>query len=302
MRLPLMGADVKEVGVKGYVVYPRRWWILFLLSVTSMHQVGNVILKWACSAAGSEGGALLATFECYNTSPGYLPAQPAFVCVANFLQSNVWSTYSPIVGPVQNLYGWSSSTVDILAAWGPIVYMPLCFVCPRLVERIGLRATITLAISLVSSQSAPCVSVCPCEARLRKKRRRRTHKNRFGPLYAEAGDCGLHPPFLDHRGALRYHPRACWSDFECRRGAARCAQGLVATRLSFPLFAVAQHTLIMKQLSLQHDTTPTACCCSSLPVPHSFRLLNQSQWRSFYLTFSTRSCCSSHVHALEAGR
>ena len=71
-------------------------------------------------------------------------------CFPRLAQSNVWSTWSPIVDPVQELYGWSSGTVDILAAWGPLIYLPLSFVCPRIVEMIGLRATITLSAALIT--------------------------------------------------------------------------------------------------------------------------------------------------------
>lgn len=101
--LPVAGDDAKGAfaGVQTFKAYPRRWWILFLLSVTSMHQ------------------------------------------------SNVWATFSPIVTPVREVYGWHSGTVDILAAWGPLIYLPTSFVCPSIVDRIGLRASITLAISLV---------------------------------------------------------------------------------------------------------------------------------------------------------
>ena len=46
---------------------------------------------------------------------------------------------------VQSLYGWSTTTIDLLAAWGNIVYLPVSLIVAGLVDRIGLRATITTA-------------------------------------------------------------------------------------------------------------------------------------------------------------
>lgn len=78
-----------------------------------------------------------------------------------------------LAAQVQEKYGWSSATIDLLAAWGPIVYIPVSLftagivgacacagtdtcVCPPLAdllpgiaERIGLRATITLGARYV---------------------------------------------------------------------------------------------------------------------------------------------------------
>lgn len=91
----------KEAGKEAeFAVYPRRWWLLWLLSVTSMQQ------------------------------------------------SCVWMTWSPAVGQVQSLYGWSTLNIDLLAAWGPIVYVPLCIFTAKFVDRIGLRASITVAATL----------------------------------------------------------------------------------------------------------------------------------------------------------
>ena len=63
-------------------------------------------------------------------------------------QTLVWMTWSPAVDQVQQLYGWSNATIDLLAAWGPIVYIVFAFCTPALVEGIGLRATITVAAVL----------------------------------------------------------------------------------------------------------------------------------------------------------
>ena len=61
------------------------------------------------------------------------------------MQSNVWATWSPMLAPVQKLYGWSSTSVDVLAAWGPLVYLPMSFICPSIVERIGMGLIVAAA-------------------------------------------------------------------------------------------------------------------------------------------------------------
>lgn len=38
-------------------------------------------------------------------------------------QSCVWLSYSPISDEVRALYGWRKSTINLLAAWGPIIYV-----------------------------------------------------------------------------------------------------------------------------------------------------------------------------------
>jgi cyanate permease len=101
MKTPLLtfAGDV-EGGGQEFAVYPRRFWLLFLLSVTSMQQ------------------------------------------------SSIWMSWSPVVDQVHTLYGWSTGTVDLLAAWGPIIYVPLAIFTADLVERLGLRASITLGATL----------------------------------------------------------------------------------------------------------------------------------------------------------
>ena len=98
LETPLLSFSGEGEGE--YAVYPRRYWLLFLLSVASMQQ------------------------------------------------SCVWMTWSPAVTQVQALYGWSTATVDLLAAWGPIIYCPVCLFTANVVERLGLRASITTAATL----------------------------------------------------------------------------------------------------------------------------------------------------------
>jgi hypothetical protein len=112
---------------------------LFLLSVTPMHQVSAGV---CCVTVLYPPPPHTQCHTQHTLGPGVTPYPPP-------CQSNVWATFSPMEGPVKDLYGWSSATVDILAAWGPLIYLPASFFCPRLVERVGLRATITLGITLV---------------------------------------------------------------------------------------------------------------------------------------------------------
>jgi hypothetical protein len=56
---------------------------------------------------------------------------------------------------VKELYGWSSVTINLLVAWGPIIYIPLVLVSPYFIDRLGLRASVQylLLFSLyISSQ------------------------------------------------------------------------------------------------------------------------------------------------------
>ncbi len=93
----LLKADASEVL---YAVYPRRWWLLFLLSI------GSAQMSW------------------------------------------VWMTWSPIVTQVQHVYGWSTASIDLLSAWGPLVYVLVALPSAAIAQRIGIRGSIALAVSL----------------------------------------------------------------------------------------------------------------------------------------------------------
>lgn len=99
---PLLSFVTPSASENGprFAVYPRRWWLLFLLALASTNQ------------------------------------------------SCVWMTWSPAEGPVQQLYGWSPTSIDLLAAWGPFILMAVGIFTADLVERVGLRATITIAALL----------------------------------------------------------------------------------------------------------------------------------------------------------
>lgn len=68
--------------------------------------------------------------------------------IVSMQQSCVWMTWSPVQSLVQDMYGWSSGTISLMAAWGPIVYIPVCILTTDLVDRLGMRATVTLAALL----------------------------------------------------------------------------------------------------------------------------------------------------------
>ena len=44
-----------------------------------------------------------------------------FICSA--VNGMKWNTWSPIQGTSQVVFGWSDTTITLLVAWGPIVYI-----------------------------------------------------------------------------------------------------------------------------------------------------------------------------------
>ena len=46
-----------------------------------------------------------------------------FICSA--VNGMKWNTWSPIQGTSQVVFGWSDTTITLLVAWGPIVYIVL---------------------------------------------------------------------------------------------------------------------------------------------------------------------------------
>lgn len=89
-----------------HAVYPRRFWVLFVLSLVSCQQ------------------------------------------------SCLWLTYSPVEDEAKLLYGWSSANIDFFAAWGPGVYAPVVLFAPWVVDRLGLRSSVTLGAFL------SCLGAC----------------------------------------------------------------------------------------------------------------------------------------------
>ena len=68
-------------------------------------------------------------------------------------QSVVTITFSPIVDECKTVYGWDSGTVDMFASLGNVVYVSVVMLTPDVVERIGLRASITLAAVLTGASA-----------------------------------------------------------------------------------------------------------------------------------------------------
>lgn len=68
----------------------------------------------------------------------------------SFNQSCIWATYSPVEGITEDLYGWSSTDIKLLAAWGPIFCLPLVLFMQPLVDRLGLRNTVTVAALFIA--------------------------------------------------------------------------------------------------------------------------------------------------------
>ncbi|XP_065175554.1 solute carrier family 49 member 4 homolog [Sycon ciliatum] len=63
-------------------------------------------------------------------------------------QDQIWITFGIIAKQTEDYYDVSSSEVDLLAAWGPIMFIPSMFFCSWLLERRGIRDTIFVAVLL----------------------------------------------------------------------------------------------------------------------------------------------------------
>jgi FLVCR family MFS transporter len=60
-------------------------------------------------------------------------------------QSNNWGTFSTIDAEAVRLYKWDSGVINVLAAWGPISYIPVCLCTPYAVNKIGLSYSVLFA-------------------------------------------------------------------------------------------------------------------------------------------------------------
>ena len=105
-----------------YGVTARRWWILFMLSAASCQQ------------------------------------------------SCTWMTWSTITQQTKTMrpdwpYGGASPLGDsfhLLAAWGPLIYVFIVLMAQPVVDRLGLRASITAACVLTASGSLlRCIAIIP---------------------------------------------------------------------------------------------------------------------------------------------
>lgn len=55
--------------------------------------------------------------------------------------------------------GWNTADITLLAAWGPLVYTLLVLLVPQLVQRLGLRASITAgAVLVLAATSVRCIT------------------------------------------------------------------------------------------------------------------------------------------------
>ncbi|XP_065177837.1 solute carrier family 49 member 4-like [Sycon ciliatum] len=64
-------------------------------------------------------------------------------------QSNIWLTYGVIPNETCDYYGVDSWQVDLLAAWGPIIFIPFVFFSSWYLQRYGLRSLVRLGAWLV---------------------------------------------------------------------------------------------------------------------------------------------------------
>ena len=68
---------------------------------------------------GSVGSIHRANFKVYKRRWYILLV--FFICSA--VNGMKWNTWSPIQGTSQVVFGWSDTTITLLVAWGPIVYI-----------------------------------------------------------------------------------------------------------------------------------------------------------------------------------
>ncbi|KAH3745217.1 solute carrier family 49 member 4 protein [Pelomyxa schiedti] len=78
-----------------------------------------------------------------------------------FMQSNIWMTYGPIAPPAQELYE-DSLSISLLAAWGPIMYLPATVLSSWLMDKTGMKLSMVLNAALVAGGALlRCVSQTP---------------------------------------------------------------------------------------------------------------------------------------------
>ena len=86
---------------------------------------------------------------------------------ASCQQSCTWMTWSTVTEQTKLMrpnwpYGTSFDSFHLLSAWGPLVYVVLVLWAQPIVDRIGLRASITAACMLTASGSVlRCVAIVP---------------------------------------------------------------------------------------------------------------------------------------------
>ena len=61
-----------------------------------------------------------------------------FIC--STLNGLKWNTWSPIQGTSQVVFGWSDTTITLLVAWGPIVFVVVFLPMSWLMDVKGMRS------------------------------------------------------------------------------------------------------------------------------------------------------------------
>lgn len=64
--------------------------------------------------------------------------------ICSALNGMKWNTWGPIQGTSQVVFGWSDTTITLMVAWGPIVYIISFLPISWLMDTKGLRASILL--------------------------------------------------------------------------------------------------------------------------------------------------------------
>jgi hypothetical protein len=123
-------ATTSPTAAEQFTVYPRRFWVLFVLSLAALQQ-GNIWL----------------TYRYF------------FAALLVFFVSIAVNDNSPIAGPVQDLYGWDDFTITLLVSWGPLAYIPSIFVAPKILDKIGLRASVSFIHSIHYCGTLHCADV-----------------------------------------------------------------------------------------------------------------------------------------------
>ena len=96
------------------------------------------MLVCICRGAGGENFGR-PDKQIYGATPARFYILFAF-CMLSFNQCLFWITFSPIASNAKLYYGIDDSTIALLMNWGPIVYIPVCFVTSWLTaQKNGLR-------------------------------------------------------------------------------------------------------------------------------------------------------------------
>ena len=120
---------------------------------------GREIHEWICRGPGGEAGP--PNKQLYGATPARFYILFAF-CLLSFNQCLFWITFSPIASNAKVYYDIDDATIALLMNWGPIIYIPVCFVTSWLTaQKNGLRrvcvgsAVVTAAFMVIR-----CIPSC----------------------------------------------------------------------------------------------------------------------------------------------